>query len=766
MTRFEALCAVKTAHWRAFIRSTRLAATLLGGAAVAVAVGAASPTFWQTATEADFLRGEVENLAIDPFGRLTLGPAVSPIYEASAPFLWSTASAPDGTLYVGSGNEGQVYKIDANGRGQVFFDSDELEVHALAAAPGGGVYVATSPNGKIYKLDAAGKATTFYDPPDAYIWSLAVDRSGTVFAGTGDKGTIYKITPDGRGTVFYQTKATHAMTLAFDREGRLLAGTGSPGRVFRFDASGKPFVLFDSSYSEIHQIRVNGAGNIYATALSGRPGGGGAGGDTPAPPPPAGPAPVATVSTEITAVAIADISVSASPAPASGGRAGGPAAGALFRITPDGSTDVLWETREDTPYDVAFEPGGSVLVATGGRGKLFRLSGDPARATLVARADAQQVTTLTTDRTGQVLFATSNPGKIFRLSAARADRGTFTSEVRDAQTVATWGVIKWQGLVPPGTRVEVSTRSGNTKTPDEVWSDWSTPYASPDGSAIASPRARYLQWRAVLIGGGRTDAPLLTSLTAAYLPRNARPRVTPITVHTPGTVYQRPFPTGEPEIAGFDGDTPDRRASAQIQGAGGGGPNLGRRAYEKGLLTFIWRAEDDNRDDLVYDLQYRREGETAWHTLKQALADAIFVWDTTSVPNGRYTVRVVASDAPSNAAGSALSGDLESTAFDIDNTPPVITVTAVRRDGGRTTLAFDVRDDNSAVLKVEYSLDGDRWQAIYPKDGIADSRIEQYELTVPEGQDALGVVLRATDALNNVASARGSASLGATSGGR
>ena len=151
---------------------------------------------------------------------------------------------------------------------------------------------------------------------------------------------------------------------------------------------------------------------------------------------------------------------------------------------------------------------------------------------------------------------------------------------------------------------------------------------------------------------------------------------------------------------------------------------------------------------------------------KQALTDAIFVWDTTSVPNGRYTVRVVASDAPSNSAASALTGDMESTAFDIDNTPPVITVNAVRREGGRITFVFEVRDDNSAVQKVEYSLDGDRWQAVYPKDGIADSRIEQYELTVPEGQDALGVVLRATDALNNVASARGSASLGATSGGR
>jgi sugar lactone lactonase YvrE len=741
-----------------FPRSIRLAATVLGCAAVAVAVGAATPSFWQTATEADFLRGEVQNLAIDPFGRLTLGPTASPVYESSAPFLWATATGPDGTLYVGTGNEGQVYQIDTNGRGRVFFDSDELEIHALAVAPGGGVYAATSPNGKIYKLDAAGKPATFFDPPDAYIWSLAVDRAGTVYAATGDKGTIYKIAPDGKGAVFYQTKATHAMTLAFDREGRLLAGTGSPGRVFRLDASGKPFVLFDSSYTEIHQIRVDPSGNIYATALSGRPGGGGGGDSGPPAAPAPSAAPIATVTTEITAVAVADISVSAAQPSPSGGRAGGPTAGAVLRITPDGSTDILWETREDTPYDLVFEAGGSVLVGTGGRGKLFRLSGDPARATLVARADAQQVTTLTTDRNGQILFATSNPGKVFRLSSTRADRGTFTSDVRDAQTVATWGVIKWQGLVPQGTRVEVSTRSGNTKTPDDAWSDWSAPYGAADGSPIASPRARYLQWRAVLIGGGRSEAPLLTSLTAAYLPRNARPRVTSITVHTPGTVYQRPFPTGEPEIAGFDGDTPDRRAAAQLQGAVGAGPNLGRRAYEKGLLTFIWRAEDENRDDLLYDLQYRREGETAWHTLKQGLTDAIFVWDTTSVPNGRYTARVMASDAPSNSATTALTGDLESTAFDIDNTPPSITVTAVRRDGGRAIIAFDVRDENSAVQKVEYSLDGDRWQAVYPKDGIADSRTEQYELSIPEAQGTMGIVLRATDALNNVSSARGVAS--------
>ena len=43
-------------------------------------------------------------------------------------------------------------------------------------------------------------------------------------------------------------------------------------------------------------------------------------------------------------------------------------------------------------------------------------------------------------------------------------------------------------------------------------------------------------------------------------------------------------------------------------------------------------------------------------------------------------------------------------------------------------IAFEVRDDNSAVQKAEYSLDGDRWQTIYPKDGIPDSRLEQFEL--------------------------------------
>ena len=715
---------------------------------------AALPTFWQVSTESELLRGEVENLAIDSFGRLTLGPTSSTIYDTSAPFLWTVVNAPDGSLFAGSGNEGQVYRIDSSGRGTVFFDGDELEVHAIAPAPGGGVYVGTSPDGKIYKVDASGKGTVFFDPADRYIWSLAVDKSGNVFVATGDKGIIYKVTPDGKGTPFYETKATHAMTLAFDREGRLLAGTESPGRVFRIDASGKPFVLLDSSYTEIRMIRLDANGNIYVAAVSGRTGGSSDRGAPPSAPEPAPQTLTPSVSTEITVVAIAESPVSPTqPPPSSSPARSGPAAGALFRILPDGASDLLWESREDLPYDVAFESGGTLLVATGNKGKIYRLSGDPLQPTLVARVNAQQVTSLQSEREGRMIVATSNPGRLLRLSATRADRGTYTSDVRDAQTVAMWGTIKWQEGSTGG-RVEISTRSGNTRTPDETWSDWTAPYTDRDGSPITSPRARYLQWRAVL-SATRGESPYLTSVTAAYLPRNLRPRVTSITIHPPGTVFQRPFPI-DPEIAGFEGDLPEKRAGAG-QSSNTSPPTLGRRTYQRGLLTIVWRAEDDNRDDLTYDVMYRREGETSWKALKRGMSEAILVWDTSSVPNGRYFVRVVATDTPSNSPTTALTGAMESTSFEIDNTPPTITVSSVRREGSRVTIAFDVRDANSSVQKADYSLDGDRWQTIYPKDGIADSRFEQFELVLDGEAGARGLILRAADALNNVASARGEA---------
>ena len=716
---------------------------------------ASTPKFFQAATQADFLKGEVENLSIDSNGQLTLGPMTELVYETSAPFLWSMVPGPDGALFVGTGNEGKVFKIDAQGKGALFFDSTELEAHALAAAANGGLYVGTSPDGRIYKVERNGSSSTFFDGESKYIWALAVDAKGNLFAGTGDKGLIYKIAPDGKGTTFYNTNATHVTALAFDKAGNLLVGTGTPGKVLRVDAEGKGFVLLDSPFQEIRALRFDDKGALYVAAISGRQGGGGGSAistdtlDRPTPDPTR--APVPSVSAEITSISIVDVGGGSGSAGSAREDRRAPK-GAVYRIAPDGVWDQLWDSRDDSPYDLTFDHDGALIVGTGSKGKLYRLEGDPLHATLLARAAAQQVTSFHRDSSGRLYYATANPGKLFRLSPERAARGTYESESRDAQMVSTWGAISWRATTSPGHKIEVFTRSGNTETPDDTWSTWSAAYTNPDGSPITSPKARYLQWKAVLTGKGA--GPVLTSVTAAYLQRNLRPQVRSITVHPPGIVFQKPFSTGDPELAGFDEQsTPERKLAAAASAQPGSTSALGRRTFQKGLQTLVWKADDENDDDLMYDVMFRREGETAWKTLRKATNDAILVWDTTTIPNGTYFVKIVASDSPSNPSGTALSGELDSQAFEVDNTAPAIVVSNTRLERGATVITFDVKDDHSPILRVEFSQDGQRWRGVFPVDGIADSRDEHYQLAVNGELGDRGLTLRATDSMNNVSTA-------------
>jgi sugar lactone lactonase YvrE len=665
-------------------------------------------------------------------------------------------------VFVGTGNDGQVLRIAADGTQSVFFDSAELEVHAIVPAPEGGLYVGTSPEGRIYRVDAKGAGSVYFDPDDKYIWALTVDSSGVLYVATGEQGIVYRVTAAGKGAPYYRTKATHARALAFDAAGRLIVGTESPGKVFRIDKDGSGFVLLDAGQPEISAVRVDGRGVIYATALSGRAtqdrGPDRAPVETPEP------APIPTVSTEITSVAIVDAPIGGGGAMTSPARPERRSVrGALYRIQPDGIWDIVWNSQDDAPYDVLPEPDGSLLVATGNDGKVYRLHGEPTAATLIARADAQQVTGLVRGARGDLWCTTANSGKVLRISPQPATRGSYESDVRDAGTVATWGAITWHGSAPAGTSIRLFTRSGNTPVPDETWSAWSGAYTNAIGEQITSPKARYLQWKAELTGKAGAS-PAVTSVTIAYLQRNLRPDVSSISVYPPGVVFQKPFSSGDMEIAGFDGTTADRRIRDAAQnaqmGVPGGGPPLGRRSYERGLQTFLWKADDANDDELQYDIHYRREGETAWKLLKRGLSEPLYVWDTSSVPNGTYIIKVVASDGPANPPRSALSGERESQSFRIDNAPPVIEIGSMRRQGRRTIVEFSVRDEHSPVQRVEYSLDADRWRAIYPKDGIADSVVEHFELTLEADADGRALIIRAADAMENVATARPEAAAG------
>lgn len=722
-------------------------------AALAVAAGpalhAAGPQFWRLEGARTFLEGDIERLSLDSDGRLRLGASPRPRFDPEAPNAWCVARDARGVLYVGTGNDGRVLRVDGT-KGSVLFDAEELEVHAVAVGSDGRVYAATSPDGAVYAIDAAGKATRFFDPPETYVWALAFDRAGALYVATGGEGRVYRVSADGKAETVLASTETHILSLATDARDRVYAGSAPEGLVYRIDGPGKVFVLLDSAFREIKALDVGEDGSLYAAAIDGRTT------ESPAKATPA-PAPSGAVVAEVT------VSESYAVVPASGGApvtvgstgtdatAAAPAKGALLRIRPSGEIDTLWSSPADIPHCVV-RSGPDVLVGTGNKGKVYRV-GDDGRWALVATLPAEQVTALARTSPGGVVLVTANPARVFSLDATLAAEGTFISKVKDTETVSSWGRVSWEGTAPPGTEVRVQTRAGNTATPDSTWTDWSPAASRGEGEPIRSEKARFLQLRLTLAGKAGAS-PTVEAVAAAYQQRNLPPVVKSITVHPAGEAFQKPITvSGDPEILGLDTDPLSDRAAAQRPPAGSPPAiTFSRKLYQRGLRTFSWQAEDPNADALLFDVEYRAVGDERWRPLRAALEEPVFAWDTATVPNGRYLLRVVASDAPGNPPAFALTGSKASASFEVDNLPPAIAATLDPR-GDRVRVT--VRDDASPVRKLETSIDAGRWEEVHPADGIADSREETYEIPLPPaaGRPRI-VVLRATDLLGNVATAR------------
>lgn len=716
---------------------------------------AAAPQFWRFEGIRSLLAGDLENLSLDSEGRLRLGVEPHALFDPQAPNAWCVTRDGKGALVVGTGSDGRVFRVEETdpASGKVVLDADELEVHSVVVGPDGRIYAATSPDGAVRVIDKDGTSRVFFDPPDTYIWALAFDSAGRLLVATGAEGRVYRVAPDGSSETLLDSSQTHVLSLAVDGHDRVYAGTAPAGIVYRIDGPGKAFVLLDSNFREVKALVLAPDGGIFAAVVGG---GGGAAPAKPAttPPPSSAPAtpPVAEVSvTESFAVLAPAGSLGSTPAGRPSGGAPAAPKGAVLHIDPTGAVETLWTSTDDTPHSLV-RAGRGVLVGTGDHGKIYRVEEDGTWS-LVATLPAKQVTGLSGNETGTVA-ATSNPARLFTLPDATASRGTLTSGVRDAQSVATWGQVRWEGRAPAGTSVRLETRAGNTSTPDSTWGPWRAAAGTGKSGAIRSESARFLQVRVTLAG---TDgkSPDVEAVSAAYLQRNLRPEVHSITVHPPGEVFQKPIAvSGEPEILGLE---PDPLAEAGADRSAPGAPSatsFSRKLHQRGLRTFSWTASDPNDDALVYEVQYRLLGDTHWRRLRRNVTEPVLAWDTSSVPDGRYLVRVIASDAPDNPPALALTGQKDSASFEVDNTPPVLGATLL--PGSPARIHATARDAGSSIRRLEVSLDAGRWQEVYPVDGIDDSSEETYDFPVPPA-DAPGarvVVLRVSDRLGNVATGR------------
>ena len=685
----------------------------------------AGPSIWSVNSRPEVMRGDAHGVSIDDSGVIRLASKLNEVMKTDQPYIWSSAADPSGNIYLGTGSDGKIFQVNVSGRGWMYVDLPELNVTAMAFGRGGEFYAATSPDGKVYRIDAAGKFSVYFDPKQKYIWSLSVLPDSSLAVGTGDNGRIYRVrsaNADPAASLIFDTSETNIVSLISDKSGNLYAGTDPGGLVLRFGPENKPFALLDSSLREIHGLAMGIDGSLYALGL------GESAIAKPAETPAASSGDAKTAATAITA-----------EPPTKSRYDIANARSAVYRIFPDGGNDLIWASQSVAAFSLyAHQSGNGVLIGTSDKGRIYDVTNE-GRETLAVQTDANQISTI--GSIGNQLFATSsNQGSLFKIGAEPNSQGTYESSVLDAKSSASWGRIWWQSTGG----VQIETRSGNTEKPDETWSGW-----SPVGtnSAVASPKARYLQWRAILRNGVAVAS--LSEVNVAFQPRNIAPEVLNIQVlPTNVGLASNPAVQIDPNIA-LSGLDPSVFGLPSISVAP-------RRVYQRGATSLQWTAEDRNGDKLVYDVLYKELNESSFRVLRQDIAETFVSIDGQSLADGRYIFKIVAKDTPSNPAGLSQSGERISDPVDIDNTPPVVTPQGQPAVTGTVArITFSAVDRSSYLTKAEFSVNGGEWQAVYADDGISDSPSETYSFQIPVAATGEYVVtLRVFDVNGNSGNAR------------
>ncbi len=710
--------------------------TLLAVLIAALALFAASPQFKTFLTQDELENGKALGISIDALGQMRLAPAVREQLRATVPYLWCAATDAAGNVYVGGGNPALVLRVSEKTKPDTVFTSAEVAVFAMAWSQNN-LYFAAAPDGQIYRQSGNAKAQPFFKPEAKYIWSIVPRADGALYVATGEPGRIYLVQSNGKSEVFFQSEEKHIRSLALDKiSGNLYAGSSGNGYLYRLTATGTATVLYDAAFPEIHQLAIGRDGVVYAAAA----------GEAKTPP---GlmPMPAANLASneadadEEGPAIIISASVDDQPVLPPTGAAPGPGGrgmGAVYRLNKDGIAKILWNSRQDRIHAMLLEASGTLLIGTGDRGRVYRLVDDGSR-TLLGQLEPSQITAIIAGPNENYFFVTANAGTLQMMSAAMRDKGEYLSDVIDANVPAQWGAVNWlqagEGLA------RLFTRSGNTGKPDKTWSDWAAVQGPATGGAIASPMARFLQWKLELAGNGKSSA-TVKRVQVSYLQKNVAPEIATINIYNPGDA----FPEAREQSANHlsDGQNGGSPATKNIPL-----PEAGRKAFQKGAQSIGWQGRDENNDRLVYRLEIRAAGENVWRELEKNYAGAIYTWDGQALPDGEYQIRITASDRRSNPPDLALESEKISEVFVIDNTPPEIKALLTQKSGAQWQASFEATDQLSRIKEAWYAVDANTWQLLYPTDSVSDQRRETYQFTVAGASATSILAVKVVDANGN-----------------
>jgi hypothetical protein len=636
--------------------------------------------------EADFKGGDLKGVAVDSTGSVRAGLDLGSLPIAQANSIWSALPQKDGSVLLGTGNEGKLLKVQA-GAVSVVAETKALAVTSLVNAWGGSVAAGTLPDGKVMKLER-GKLSELATLKGAeHVFALAFDaKNNALYAATGPEGKLFRITAQGNAQVYFDAEEQHLMSVAVGPDGTVYAGASDKAKLYKITGPGRATVLYDFNRTEVRAIAVGPKGDVYAIANDLKNG----------------------------------FTVPAKPARTQEGAPAAPIApaakakgkGTLYHFTPDGLPDRLYDNDDEHFTSLALGDDGRAYVGTGVEGRVYAVD-SAGRVALVADTDERQVGALVL--TGPTrLVASSDPAVLHPIKGIGGADAVWTSRVFDAGLRARFGRMTWEA----SGKLQISTRTGNTKEPDDTWSEWSRESTEP--GPVASPAARFFQVRARFAQDPNAE---LSEFEVAFVTDNLKATI--------DDVNARP-----------------RRDANDDSIKTSGGP-VTRKPESK--LSISWKVDNPDKDEMRYRLQYRLVGTTTWYDLTrkdEVLTKESYEWDTSTLPEGRYRVRVTGSDELSNPPDRVTRADAESGIVLVDNTPPRI---ENLRATGRRVQGVAL-DGVGPIQRIEVALAGrDEWVPFYPKDGIFDEAREEFDFDVtvisPTGPALLAI--RVFDDANN-----------------
>ena len=645
---------------------------------------ATKPRLWQENSYAAFAEGETDGVSIGADGTVRLAPDLEDFAELEVQRIWSLINAPDGGLYVGTGDAGKIFTVDHDGEPTLLFDSPELNIHALALGKDGALYAGTAPDGLIYRIEPGSEPKTLAHTDAHYVWDLAFSAEGDLYAATGEPGKVLSVSAGGKSKALFDAPDRHVMDLLVV-EDRVYAATARAARVYELAGPGPARLLYESAREEIHALVAGPDGVLYASGLA------------------------------------RDKDKKDDEKPGSD----------FYRIDPSGATQVLWSGDEVFSLSMV-ALADDILMAAANPSRLYRLDGR-GRAALVAQFDEFLPSRLLSHSSGEVYLGSGQDGAIRHLGAGFRAAGQLESGVEDFGIQAQWGAIDWRADLPEDTGIHFQTRSGNSAETDETWSSWSEPLRRA-GATIASPPARYLQYRAVLETSDAQQTPALRKVTVTGRQINVGPRI--------DDFHTLPYRVGQ---GGNAGNEKGPNAPVVKGRSGRSGPTR-----PKSLRLVRWKASDANGDELHYALYVRSIDQKEWKLGQENLEQTSVLWDTETMPEGLTLLKLVASDHPDNADGETLVDERVSAPFPIDNSPPRIELQA--READPLALEVKIADRLTPIRKAQYSVDyGDRQHQIAPADGVFDALEESARIVLPDlpvGEHVIAV--QAWDQLDNV----------------